>query len=213
MVCSGWLKNDSVCACSTHQNVVLLVDAMNWDLTYKDLTKKIVYNPKRNKCIMHWCESCPGTGTVIEFLIRNSTNMKMMRNLITVSGILRIEQYWQPLQPLTKNKKRLWCYWWFKETFLYLKRSLNNQILHYKIILNLCENEMISIRFFGICEGSMISSENLEIEKWCEGGDTVPVTQSSLHLVPLSSPSIGNPLTSKDESYVNIQSISLVSLI
>ena len=42
------------------------------------------------------------------FLIRNSTNMKMMRNLITVSGTLRIEQYWQPLQPLTKNTKRLW---------------------------------------------------------------------------------------------------------
>ena len=42
------------------------------------------------------------------FLIRNSTNIKMIRDLITVSGTLRMEQYWQPLQPLTKNKKRLW---------------------------------------------------------------------------------------------------------
>ena len=42
------------------------------------------------------------------FLIRHSTNMDMMRNLIMVSGTLRIEQYWQPLQPLTKNTKRLW---------------------------------------------------------------------------------------------------------
>ena len=41
------------------------------------------------------------------FLIRKSTNMKIIRNLITVSGTLRIEQYWQPLQPLTKNTKRL----------------------------------------------------------------------------------------------------------
>ena len=41
-------------------------------------------------------------------LIRNSKNMKMMRNLITVSGTLRIEQYWQPLQTLTRNTKRLW---------------------------------------------------------------------------------------------------------
>ena len=41
------------------------------------------------------------------FLIRTS-NMKMMRNLITVSGTLRIEQHWQLLQPLTKNTKRLW---------------------------------------------------------------------------------------------------------
>ena len=58
----------SVCVCSAHQNVVLLVDAMDWDLTYKDLIKKIVYNPESNKCIMHWCESCPGTATLKEFL-------------------------------------------------------------------------------------------------------------------------------------------------
>ena len=33
--------------------------------------------------------------------------MKMMRNLITVSGTLPIKQYWQPLQQLRKNTKRL----------------------------------------------------------------------------------------------------------
>ena len=32
----------SVCVCSTHQNVVLLVDAMDWNLTYKDLIKLIL---------------------------------------------------------------------------------------------------------------------------------------------------------------------------
>ena len=47
---------------------MLLVDAMDWDLTYKDLIKKIAYNPESNKCIMHWCESCPGTATLKEFL-------------------------------------------------------------------------------------------------------------------------------------------------
>ena len=31
-----------------------------------------------------------------------------IRNLITPSGTLRLEQYWQSLQPLTKNTKRLW---------------------------------------------------------------------------------------------------------
>ena len=68
-----------------------------------------------------------------------------------------------------------------------LQRSLNNQILDYKAILNLCENEMMSVKFFGICKESTISVENLDIEKWYEGGDTVPVTWSSHHLVPLSS--------------------------
>ena len=93
-----------------------------------------------------------------------------------------------------------------------LQRSLNNQILDYKAILDLCENEMMSIKFFGICKESMISVENLEIEKWYEGGDTVPVTRSSHHLVPLSSSQIGPNLTSEDESYVDIQSISLCDL-
>ena len=46
-----------------------------------------------------------------------------------------------------------------------LQRFLNNQILDYKAILDLCENEMMSIKFFGICMESMISVENLEIEK------------------------------------------------
>ena len=93
-----------------------------------------------------------------------------------------------------------------------LQRSLNNQILDYKAILDLCENEMMSIKFFGICKESMISVENLEIEKWYDGGDIVPVTRSSHHLVPLPSSWIGTKLTSEDESYVDIQSISLCNL-
>ena len=94
-VLAGSKMTHSVCVCSAHHNVVLLVDAMDWDLTYKNLIKKIIYNPESNKCI-----------TI--FLIRNSTNMKMMTNVINISGTLRIEQYWQLLQPSTKNTKRLW---------------------------------------------------------------------------------------------------------
>ena len=50
----------------------------------------------------------------------------------------------------------------------------------------------------------MISVENFEIQKSYEGGDAVPVTQSSHHLVPLSSLLIGPMLTREDESYVGI---------
>ena len=71
-------------------------------------------------------------------------------------------------------------------------------------------------QFFGSCKETMISVENLEIEKWYEGGDTVPVTQSSHtmshHVLPLSSSRNGPKLTSKDESYVDIQSMSLCDL-
>ena len=47
---------------SLHQNFVLLVDAMDWDLTYNDLIQKIVSNTEINKCIG------PGTATLKEIL-------------------------------------------------------------------------------------------------------------------------------------------------
>ena len=56
---------NSVCVCCAHQNVMLLADAKDWDLTYKDL---IVYKPESNKRIMYRCESCPGTATLKESL-------------------------------------------------------------------------------------------------------------------------------------------------
>ena len=37
-----------VCICSAHQNVVLLVDAVDWDVTYKDLIKLIL------PCLKHF---------------------------------------------------------------------------------------------------------------------------------------------------------------
>ena len=57
-----------------------------------------------------------------------------------------------------------------------LQRCLNNQTLDYKANLDLCENEIMSIKFFGVCKDSMISVKNVEIEKWYEGVETVPVT-------------------------------------
>ena len=47
---------------------MLLVDAVDWDLAYKYLIKKIVYDPESSKCNMHQCESCPGTATLEKFL-------------------------------------------------------------------------------------------------------------------------------------------------
>ena len=67
-VLAGSKMTPSVCVCNAHQNVVLLVDAMDWDLTHKDLIKKIICNTESNKCIMHRYESCPGTATLKEFL-------------------------------------------------------------------------------------------------------------------------------------------------
>ena len=46
---------------------MLLVDAVDWDLAYKYLIKKIAYDPESSKYIMHQCESCPGTATLKKF--------------------------------------------------------------------------------------------------------------------------------------------------
>ena len=91
-----------------------------------------------------------------------------------------------------------------------LQSFLNNQILDYKAMLDLCENEMILIKFFGISKESMISVENLE--KWYEGGETVPGKQSSHSFVPFSSSRIGHKLTSEDESYVDTHDFNVPTL-
>ena len=70
-VLAGSKMTHSVCVCSHHRNVVLLVDAMDWDLTYKDLIKMIVCNTESNKCILHWCESCPSIATLKYFFYQD----------------------------------------------------------------------------------------------------------------------------------------------
>ena len=67
-VLSGSKLTHSVCVCSAHQNIVLLFDATDWDLTYKVLIKKIVCNTEGNKWIMHRCETYPGIATLKELL-------------------------------------------------------------------------------------------------------------------------------------------------
>ena len=43
----------SVYVCSIHQNAVLLVDAINWDIRYKDLISKIVCDSTKKEYMMH----------------------------------------------------------------------------------------------------------------------------------------------------------------
>ena len=58
----------SVCICSTHQKAVLLVDVIDWEYTYKDLIKKVVCDRDNKVCMMHRCESCPGSTALKKFL-------------------------------------------------------------------------------------------------------------------------------------------------
>ena len=67
-VIAGSLGTHSVCVCNTHQNTILLVDALNWEVTYKGLVNKAVRDPSNRECMMHHCNNCPQTNALCKFL-------------------------------------------------------------------------------------------------------------------------------------------------
>ena len=87
----GSKMTHSVCVCSAHQNVILLVDAMESDLTYKDLIKNIVYNSESNKYIMH------DTYTLCKYFT-NSNNEGYKVTLIDVIDDLTRHSYFTKLK-------------------------------------------------------------------------------------------------------------------
>ena len=107
-VLAGSKMTHCVCVCDAHQNVVLLVDLMDYDLTIKDVIKKIVCNTESNKCIMYWCKSCPGTTTLKKYFCQELSKHESDEKFNYCQWELRIEQYWQLLQPFTKKRKGLW---------------------------------------------------------------------------------------------------------
>ena len=63
-VTAGSSGTQSVCVCTTHQNTILLTDALNWEVTYKDLTNKVVCDPSNCGCMMHHCTNSPETNAL-----------------------------------------------------------------------------------------------------------------------------------------------------
>ena len=49
-------------------NAILLVDALSWEVTYKDLVNKVVCNPSNHERMMHRCTNCPRTNALRKFL-------------------------------------------------------------------------------------------------------------------------------------------------
>ena len=92
----------SVCGCSAHQNIML-----QWTGTWhaKTWSRRSFATLRATNALCFRVNPVLALQFWKNFLIRNSTNMKMIRNLITDSGTLRFEQYWQHLK---KHTKRLW---------------------------------------------------------------------------------------------------------
>ena len=49
-------------------NNILLVEALNLEVTYKDLVNEVVCDQSNCECIIHCCSNCPGTNTFGKFL-------------------------------------------------------------------------------------------------------------------------------------------------
>ena len=60
----------SVCVCSIHQNVKLMVSALptNAGVTVHDLIDKLVCSVDSKMCMVHQCPNCPGADAVIAYL-------------------------------------------------------------------------------------------------------------------------------------------------
>ncbi len=78
-------------------------------------------------------------------------------------------------------------------------------------MLELCKNEITSIKFFGICKESM-TGVRANLEKRFENGKTVPGTRYSHHFIPLSSSRIAHKLTSEDEEFIDIHDFNLPTI-
>ena len=54
--------------CSYHQNAILLVDALNVGLKYKDLLLITVCSVENKECMLAQCDNCPGKEPLTTYL-------------------------------------------------------------------------------------------------------------------------------------------------
>ena len=69
----------SVCVCTSHQNVKLMlsafpVKAAGEKITYHDLLDKLVCSTDQSICMLHRCENCPGSSELESYIYNNMTD-------------------------------------------------------------------------------------------------------------------------------------------
>lgn len=64
----------SVCVCTIHQNAVLLVNAVDWDVACKFWIGKIACDSTNRKYMIHRCENCLGKEALRTFLNKEITD-------------------------------------------------------------------------------------------------------------------------------------------
>ena len=104
-VLAGSSGTHSVCICSTHQNAVLLIGVTDWECTYKDLMKNVVYDPDNKVCMMHHCEHVREVQLWKSSWMMSSVIWIWTLNSIIVSGKQQIMLHWLHLQQHSKNTR------------------------------------------------------------------------------------------------------------
>ena len=64
----GQSGSHNVCVCTYHQNVKLMLSAVNPTLRYQVFREMCVCYVTRNNCMLNKCEGCPGFENVVDFL-------------------------------------------------------------------------------------------------------------------------------------------------
>ena len=64
----GQSDSHNVCVCIYHQNVKLMLSAVNPTLRYQVLLEMCVCDVTRKDCMLNKCEDCPGFENVVDFL-------------------------------------------------------------------------------------------------------------------------------------------------
>ena len=82
----GCRGTHSVCVCAIHQNVKLIISAIQCkngeQRTYHDLLAKLVCSVDSKLCMIHRCENCPDSENLISYLENIlGWKMKMMTQL------------------------------------------------------------------------------------------------------------------------------------
>ena len=68
-VLAGASGTHTVCVCTYHQNVKLMIHAAELDKSHKHIIAQAVCNPPQPKCYLDKCTACPGTETLREFMM------------------------------------------------------------------------------------------------------------------------------------------------
>ena len=63
-----------VCVCMHHQNVKLMIHAVNPSLDYKNVLKLCVCGITNQNCMLHHCDLCPDESVIRDFLMQQLQN-------------------------------------------------------------------------------------------------------------------------------------------